>query len=135
MKKIAICLLLLFFSIAMLAQRPVVPLGEYVTIQTEETEVFGVKYTFTKDSLYIDVYPSGCGLTSYKLKRYNKTKQWDYVAIETGKHPYTKKTVCLKHYVKATKIGRSGTKWKIKWRCAKYNGKTNEFEETIERLK
>jgi len=135
MKKIVIFLMMVFTSIAVLAQRPVVPLGEYVTIQTEETEDIAVKYTFTKDSLYIDVYPSGCGLISYKLKRHYKTKQWNYVAIETGKHPYTKKTMSLKHYVKATKIDRSGTKWKIKWRCTKYNGKTHEFEETIERLK
>lgn len=135
MKKIAICMMMVLFSIAMLAQRPIVPLGEYVSMQTEETEDFAVKYTFTKDSLYIDVYPSGCGLTSYKLRRCNKSSQWDYVAIETGKHPYTKKTMHLMHYLKAVKLDKTRTRWKIKWRCAKYNGKTNEFEETIERLK
>lgn len=39
-----------------------------------------VTYTFTNDSLYVDVYPSGCGISAMSLEKISDT---EYKAVET----------------------------------------------------
>jgi hypothetical protein len=56
--------------------------GTYLTEEYNTKSVDGmikVTYTFVNDSLYIDAYPSGCGIASMSIKRTTR----DYVAVET----------------------------------------------------
>jgi hypothetical protein len=57
--------------------------GKYLTEDYNTKTIDGlikVTYTFTNDSLYIDVYPSGCGISAMSLKQ---TSDNDYDAVET----------------------------------------------------
>lgn len=48
--------------------------GKYLTEEYNTQngeEMTQVTYTFTKDSLYIDAYPSGCGITALALEWYS----------------------------------------------------------------
>ena len=57
--------------------------GTYLTEDYNTKTIDGlikVTYTFTNDSLYIDVYPSGCGISAMSLKQ---TSDNDYDAVET----------------------------------------------------
>ncbi len=57
--------------------------GKYLTEDYNTKSIDGlikVTYTFTNDSLYIDVYPSGCGISAMSLKQ---TSDNDYEAVET----------------------------------------------------
>ena len=48
------------------------------------TELVDVTYTFTKDSLYIDVYPSGCPLAQMSISNVSKIhKGFKCDAIDT----------------------------------------------------
>ena len=64
---LSICLL---FSLTLYSQSLK---GQYISedINTNECTV---SYTFIKDSLYIDTYPSGCGITSMSLENISYTK-------------------------------------------------------------
>ncbi len=57
--------------------------GTYLTedYNTKSTDgMIKVTYTFTNDSLYIDAYPTGCGIASMSLE---KASQYEYKAVET----------------------------------------------------
>ena len=57
--------------------------GIYLTEDYNTKSVDGmikVTYTFTNDSLYIDAYPSGCGIAAMSLENTSKN---EYKAIET----------------------------------------------------
>lgn len=56
-------------------------------------------YTFTGDSLYIDVYPSGCGLAAMSIKNYRNTKTgFICEAVDTMYDIYTGKILKKKKY-------------------------------------
>lgn len=57
--------------------------GKYLTEDYNTKSIDGlikVTYTFTNDSLYIDVYPSGCGISAMSLEKISDT---EYKAVET----------------------------------------------------
>jgi hypothetical protein len=56
-------------------------------------------YTFTGDSLYVDVYPSGCGLAAMSIQNYRNTKTgFKCEAIDTMYDIYTGKVLKRKTY-------------------------------------
>lgn len=56
-------------------------------------------YTFTGDSLYIDVYPSGCGLAAMKIQNLKNLKNgFACEAIDTMYDIYTGKVLKRKTY-------------------------------------
>ena len=56
-------------------------------------------YTFTGDSLYIDVYPSGCGLAAMKIQNLKNLKNgFTCEAIDTMYDIYTGKVLKRKTY-------------------------------------
>ena len=51
-------------------------------------------YTFTGDSLYVDVYPSGCGLAAMSIQNYRNTKTGFICdAVDTMYDIYTGKVI------------------------------------------
>ena len=77
MKKILLFALLLA---SVTCHSKIVEYGKYVTEDYNTQSADGlikVTYTFENDSLFIDAYPSGCGITALSL-------EWhEYKAIET----------------------------------------------------
>lgn len=56
-------------------------------------------YTFTGDSLYVDVYPSGCGLAAMSIQNYRNTKiGFKCDAVDTMYDIYTGKILKKKKY-------------------------------------
>ena len=81
MKKLFLALALLF-SINVYCETHRNLSGRYLTEEYNTKmadNLIKVTYTFTNDSLYIDAYPSGCGITAMSIKLTSR----DYVATET----------------------------------------------------
>ena len=81
MKKLFLSLALLF-SITAYCETQRNLSGRYLTEEYNTKmadNLIKVTYTFTDDSLYIDAYPSGCGITAMSIKLTSR----DYVATET----------------------------------------------------
>ena len=81
MKKLFLSLALLF-SITAYCETQRNLSGRYLTEEYNTKmadNLIKVTYTFTGDSLYIDAYPSGCGITAMSIKLTSR----DYVATET----------------------------------------------------
>ena len=81
MKKLFLSLALLF-SITAYCETQRNLSGRYLTEEYNTKmadNLIKVTYTFTNDSLYIDAYPSGCGITAMSIKLTSR----DYVATET----------------------------------------------------
>ncbi len=80
MKKLFLSLALLF-SITAYCETQRSLSGRYLTEEYNTKmadNLIKVTYTFTNDSLYIDAYPSGCGIAAMKLELTTR----DYVATE-----------------------------------------------------
>lgn len=80
MKKLFLSLALLF-SITAYCETQRNLSGRYLTEEYNTKmadNLIKVTYTFTNDSLYIDAYPSGCGIAVMKLELTSR----DYVATE-----------------------------------------------------
>lgn len=80
MKKLFLSLALLF-SINVYCETQRNLSGRYLTEEYNTKmadNLIKVTYTFTDDSLYIDAYPSGCGIAVMKLELTSR----DYVATE-----------------------------------------------------
>jgi len=83
MNKVIYVIAFLFVSVFCNAANNVTPNGKYVTEDFNTKSIDGmikVTYTFTNDSLYIDAYPSGCGITAMKLEVDSNN---EYKATET----------------------------------------------------
>ena len=78
------------------------PEGKWVSTipMTEMTPDFvDCSYTFTGDSLYVDVYPSGCGLAAMSIQNYRNTKYgFKCDAVDTMYDIYTGKVIKTKKY-------------------------------------
>ena len=80
MKKLFLSLALLF-SINVYCETQRNLSGRYLTEEYNTKmadNLIKVTYTFTDDSLYIDAYPSGCGIAAMKLELTTR----DYIATE-----------------------------------------------------
>lgn len=63
------------------------------------TDLVDCSYTFTGDSLYVDVYPSGCGLAAMSIQNYRNTKiGFKCDAVDTMYDIYTGKILKKKKY-------------------------------------
>ena len=78
------------------------PEGKWVSTipMTDMTpDLVNCSYTFTGDSLYVDVYPSGCGLAAMSIKNYRNTKYgFKCDAVDTMYDIYTGKVIKTKKY-------------------------------------
>jgi hypothetical protein len=78
------------------------PEGKWVSTipMTKMTpDLVDCSYTFTGDSLYVDVYPSGCGLASMSIQNYRNTKTgFKCDAVDTMYDIYTGKVIKTKKY-------------------------------------
>ena len=82
MKKIFISLLLLLAAAPMYAVHGERPSGTWLTedFNTKQADnLIQVTYTFTEDSLFVDAYPSGCGIATMSIQYVN----YEYIATET----------------------------------------------------
>lgn len=80
MKKKLILFALLLVSVTCYSK--IVEYGKYVTEDYNTQSADGlikVTYTFENDSLFIDAYPSGCGLHMMSIEYVNN----EYIAVET----------------------------------------------------
>lgn len=80
MKKKLILFALLLASVTCYSVK--VERGKYVTedYNTQSADGFiKVTYTFENDSLFIDAYPSGCGIVAMSIEYVNN----EYIAVET----------------------------------------------------
>ena len=80
MKKKLILFTLLLMSAT--CQSKIVEYGKYVTedYNTQSADsLIKVTYTFENDSLFIDAYPSGCGIVAMSIEYVN----YEYIAVET----------------------------------------------------
>lgn len=73
------------------------PEGKWVSTipMTKMTpDLVDCSYTFTGDSLYVDVYPSGCGLAAMSIQNYRNTKTgFKCDAVDTMYDIYTGKVI------------------------------------------
>lgn len=78
------------------------PEGKWVSTipMTKMTsDLVDCSYTFTGDSLYVDVYPSGCGLAAMSIQNYRNTKiGFKCDAVDTMYDIYTGKVIKTKKY-------------------------------------
>jgi hypothetical protein len=78
------------------------PEGKWVSTipMTDMTpDLVNCSYTFTGDSLYVDVYPSGCGLAAMSIQNYRNTKYgFKCDAVDTMYDIYTGKVIKTKKY-------------------------------------
>lgn len=78
------------------------PEGKWVSTipMTKMTpDLVDCSYTFTGDSLYVDVYPSGCGLAAMSIQNYRNTKYgFKCDAVDTMYDIYTGKVIKTKKY-------------------------------------
>ena len=78
------------------------PEGKWVSTipMTKMTpDLVDCSYTFTGDSLYVDVYPSGCGLAAMSIQNYRNTKYgFKCDAVDTMYDIYTGKILKKKKY-------------------------------------
>jgi hypothetical protein len=78
------------------------PEGKWVSTipMTDMTpDLVNCSYTFTGDSLYVDVYPSGCGLAAMSIQNYRNTKiGFKCDAVDTMYDIYTGKVIKTKKY-------------------------------------
>ena len=91
--------LLLFALLLMSAtcQPKIVEYGKYVTEDYNTQSADGlikVTYTFENDSLFIDAYPSGCGIAAMSIEYVN----YEYQAIETIYDEETNKVIQKRVY-------------------------------------
>lgn len=80
MKKKLILFALLLASVTCYSVK--VERGKYVTedYNTQSADGFiKITYTFENDSLFIDAYPSGCGIVAMSIEYVNN----EYIAVET----------------------------------------------------
>ena len=80
MKKKLILFALLLASVTCYSK--IVEYGKYITedYNTQSADGFiKVTYTFENDSLFIDAYPSGCGIVAMSIEYVNN----EYIAVET----------------------------------------------------
>lgn len=95
MKKKLILFALLLMSAT--CNSKIVEYGKYVTedYNTQSADGFiKVTYTFENDSLFIDAYPSGCGIAAMSIEYVN----YEYKAIETLYDEETNKVIQKRVY-------------------------------------
>ncbi len=78
------------------------PEGKWVStipMTNMTSDLVDCSYTFTGDSLYVDVYPSGCGLAAMSIQNYRNTKiGFKCDAVDTMYDIYTGKVIKTKKY-------------------------------------
>ena len=91
------------------------PEGKWVSTipMTDMTpDLVNCSYTFTGDSLYVDVYPSGCGLAAMSIQNYRNTKYgFKCEAVDTMYDIYTGEVI--KEWVYTLEFKKKRKKYEV----------------------
>jgi len=106
------------------------PEGTYVS-KDGKSNVFGncIQYTFVGDSLYIDLYPDGCGIASFELL-YDNDNNLQCKAIETLEDPESGSKIKIVNHVEMKCLKKDKSEYMIWWEY-KSDGKTVREKDKI----
>ena len=110
------------------------PEGTYMS-KDRKSNVFGncIQYTFVGDSLYIDLYPDGCGIASFELL-YDDDKVLQCKAIETLEDPGSGSKIKIVNHVEMKPLKSDNSEYMIWWEY-KSDGKTVREKDKIRKKK
>lgn len=109
------------------------PEGVYTSCNSKNIDDdLDLKYTFTSDSLYVDVADTGCGLTSYQLI-YSESNPNKCIALETIYNPDNGQEYVFIHKAEFTPLNDDCSEILISWEMRTNEDKIKRIKERIRR--